>query len=196
MTRKLRTTVLGSLLVTFAAVGCSKQADNPPGLPARAVADAIHAVIEADRTVYAKNVVNRLQDDRKIIKATEHWEDENTLPLPGQMLRMGAEHVQKKNIGVSYALLSQWPVNKKNAPQTGAEKAGLKAVAANPKQSFYQEETLGGRRYMTAVYADTAVAAACVNCHNEHKDSPRRDFKQGDVLGGVVIRIALDAAPK
>ena len=54
-------------------------------------------------------------------------------------------------------------------------------------------ETLGGQKYFTAVYADTAVAPVCVSCHNDHKDSPKRDFKLGDVMGGVVIRIPVDS---
>jgi hypothetical protein len=41
------------------------------------------------------------------------------------------------------------------------------------------------------VYADIAVAPACVTCHNEHKDTPKNDFKIGDVMGGVVIRILI-----
>jgi hypothetical protein len=30
-----------------------------------------------------------------------------------------------------------------------------------------------------------------VSCHNDHKDTPRTDFKLGDVMGGVVIRVPL-----
>ena len=52
--------------------------------------------------------------------------------------------------------------------------------------------SVGGKKYFTAVYADTAVAQACVSCHNGHKDSPRKDFKLGDVMGGVVIRIPMN----
>ena len=46
--------------------------------------------------------------------------------------------------------------------------------------------------YFTAVYPDKAVAEACVSCHNHHKDTPKRDFKLDDVMGGVVVRIALE----
>jgi Protein of unknown function (DUF3365) len=62
-------------------------------------------------------------------------------------------------------------------------------VADNPGKNFYGEETLGKQKYFTAVYADTGVAEACISCHNGHQDSPRKDFKLGDVMGGVVIRI-------
>jgi hypothetical protein len=173
-------------------LGCKNEPKTEGGIPPRAVADALHAVMEADRTTYAKHVVNRLQDQHGIIKATEHWEDEKTLPLPAQMFRMGAEATGKKGARFSYALLSLWPVNKKNNAKTDAERRGLEAVAKNPKQTFYADETLGDRKFLTAVYPDIAVAEACVNCHNKHKDSPRTDFKLGDVLGGIVVRVPVD----
>ena len=153
------------------------------------MADALHAVMESDRTVYTKNVVNRLQNEDNVIKASEHWKDDKALPLPAQMFRMGAEMVTTKDVGFTYALLSEWPVNKQNAPKTDTEKKGLRFIREKLDQNFYSDEELGGQKYFTAIYADKAVAPACVKCHNEHKDSPRSDFKLGEVMGGVVIRI-------
>ena len=171
--------------------GCSKA--KATGIAPKQMADALHSVLESDRTVYTKMVVNRLQNEEKVIKASEHWKDDKALPLPAQMFRMGAEMVQAKNAGFTYSLLSKWPVNKQNVPKTDAEKAGLDFVAQNEgTENYYTEEVLGGKKYFTAVYADTAVAAACVKCHNEHKDTPRTDFKLGDVMGGVVIRIPVE----
>lgn len=156
------------------------------------MADAIYAVIESDREVYTKNVVNRLQNEDEVIMADEHWQDEQALPLPAQMLRMGAEGVAEKNLGVSYSLMSTWPINKQNEAVTDVEKKGMEFIIANPNTRFYSEETLGGENYFTAVYQDIAVSDACVSCHNDHQDSPRTDFKIGDVMGGVVLRIKLD----
>ena len=173
-------------------LGCGGGSGGQPAIAPQMMADALHAVMEADRTVYTRNVVNRLQNEQKIIKASEHWKDDNALPLPAQMFRMGSEMVAEKNPGFSYALLSLWPVNKQNAPKTDAEKTGLQFVVDNPKQNFYAEESLGGKRYFTAVYADPAGTGACSTCHNEHQDSPRTDFKLGDVMGGVVVRIPLE----
>jgi hypothetical protein len=176
-------------LIAALLTACSSATE--PAIAPRKMADALHAVMEADRTVYTRNVVNRLQNEQKIIKASEHWKDDNALPLPAQMFRMGSEMVAERSPGFTYALLSLWPVNKQNAPKTEAEKKGLEFVVDNPKQNFYTEEVLGGQRYFTAVYADTAVTGACISCHNEHQDSPRTDFKLGDVMGGVVVRIDL-----
>lgn len=181
--------VLAAGLVLPACGGGEKPAAAAPGVSFQFMADAIHTVLEADRSVYTKNVVNRLQNEEKVIKASEQWKDDKALPLPAQMFRMGAEAVGDKKAGFSYALLSLWPVNKQNAPRTDVEKKGLQYVVDNPDKAYYGDEDLGGAKYYTAVYADKAVSPACVKCHNGHSDSPKTDFKLGDVMGGVVIRI-------
>jgi hypothetical protein len=186
-----RRQILLCVILVSALSACSAARDAVPGgISPKAMADALHAVMEADRTVYTRQVVNRLQNQEKLIKASEHWQDDKALPLPAQMFRMGAEMVAGKTQNFSYSLLSLWPVNKQNAPKTDAEKAGLEVVAKK-QEPYYAEETLGGRTYFTAVYPDIAVAEACIACHNEHADSPRSDFKMGETMGGVVVRIPL-----
>jgi len=166
--------------------------DDEASIPAKDVADMLHAVMESDRTVYTRQVVSRLAVKEKVIKASEHFGDDKALPLPAQMFRFGAEMVGEKTDKFSYSLLSIWPINKQNEPRTDVEVEGLNFVADNKGENFYGEEELGGQTYLTAVYADTAVADACVSCHNDHKDSPRTDFELGDVMGGVVIRIPIE----
>jgi hypothetical protein len=161
------------------------------GITPQSMADALHMVLETDRTVYTKLIVNRLQNEEKVIKASEHWKEDKALVLPAQMFRAGAEMTRDKGAKFSYSLLSLWPVNKQNKPRTDAEKKGLKYVVDNKGKNFYVEETLGGKKYFTAVYPDYAVAPACVTCHNDHKDSPKKDFKIGDVMGAVVVRLPL-----
>ncbi|HVR35786.1 MAG TPA: DUF3365 domain-containing protein [Methylomirabilota bacterium] len=179
--------------ITLFAVGCKQSESTATGIAPQAMADALHAVMESDRTIYTRMVVNRLQNEEKVIKASEHWKDDKALPLPAQMFRMGAEMVAEKNAGFTYSLLSLWPVNKQNEPKTEVEKSGLQFVAdSGGKTNYYAEETLGGQKFFTAVYADVAVADACVSCHNSHADSPRDDFKLGDVMGGVVLRIPMN----
>lgn len=158
---------------------------------AKQLADMLHLVMESDRTVYTRVIVNRLTLQDKVITASEHFEDDKALALPAQMFRFGAEMVASKTQDFQYSLQSLWAVNKQNMPRTDLEKKGLAFISENPGERFYGEETLGGVKYFTAIYPDVAVAQACVSCHNDHADSPRRDFKMGDVMGGVVIRIPI-----
>ena len=197
---RYKNTIKGLLLATTSAlVACSSGSSSSKpatqsGVSPQTMADALHAVMESDRTVSTKKVVNRLANEQNIIKASEHWEDDKALPLPAQMFRMGAEMVTEKNVGFTYGLLSKWPVNKQHAPKTDVEIRGLDFIDSNGGTTpFYGEEELGNQKYFTAIYADVGVATACVKCHNEHKDSPRTDFKIGDVMGGIVIRIPLNS---
>lgn len=186
--------IVGVSGLALAVSGCGGE-DGPAagssGVSPQKMSDALFAVMEADRAVYTKKVIARLVKEEKVIKASEHYEDDKALPLPAQMFRFGSERVAEKTDAFSYSLLSSWPINKQNAPKTETEKEGLKYIEDNPGQNFYKEEELGGQTYFTAIYPDVAVAAPCVDCHNDHKDTPKNDFEIGDTMGGVVVRIPL-----
>ncbi|MEM7210573.1 MAG: DUF3365 domain-containing protein [Pseudomonadota bacterium] len=186
---KARTIKAGLLGATLALTPVAATSD---GLEPQDVADMLHAVMDSDRTIYTKMIVQRLVAKEKLIKASEFFEDDKAAPLPAQMFRFGSEMVADRTDLFSYSLQSLWPINKQNAPKTDLEKEGLQYIADNPGENFYGEEELGGEEYFTAVYPDVAVAEVCASCHNDHKDTPKTDFKVGDVMGGVVIRIPLD----
>jgi hypothetical protein len=184
---------LGLVLLVLALPlhGCDGGSAASGSVSPQTMTDALYAVMSADREVYAQHVVDRLQDKEKVMKASQHFVDDKSLPLPTQMFRMGAEIAEKSNASFTYSLLSPWPINKQNGPKTELEKMGLRTVTETDK-NFYTEEILGGKRYFAAFYPDKVVTPACATCHNTHQDSPRRDFKVGDVIGGVVIRVPLD----
>ena len=196
MSMKLKSSI-GLAVCLFAGSAIAAEPGSET-VSVKAMADALHIVMDSDRTVYTKKIVNRLVKKDKVIKASEHFEDDQALALPAQMFRFGAELVAERSadnpdVNFTYSLQSLWPVNKQNAPKTEAEKAGLKYVAENIGKNYYTTETLGGQKYFTAVYPDIGVAPVCVACHNAHPDTPKDDFKLGDVMGGVVIRIPVDS---
>jgi hypothetical protein len=167
-------------LVLVVGTACARSGGGgSAGVPPEKVADYVHAVIAADRATYAEEVVHRLQDVEK------------GLPLPSQLLRMGAQRAAKAG-GFRYALISAWAINKANMPRTDFETRGLEAVAKAPGTPFRSTEVVGGKRYFMSLYADVAVSEACVSCHNGHAESPRKDFKLNDVMGGVVVALPLE----
>lgn len=172
--------------------GCGGTEEQVAGIAPERFTDALFTVMEADRAVYTEMVVQRLANDAQVIKASEHFDDDVALPLPAQMFRFGSERSAEHSSDFSYSLQSLWPINEQNAPRTELEKQGLQYVVDNPGANFYGQETLGGKTYFTAVYADVAVSQACTSCHNDHRDTPRTDFEIGDVMGGVVIRVPMD----
>lgn len=163
-------------------------------LPVETVADYVHAVIEADRDVYTRHVVERMQS-KGIVVASENWTEKNTLPLPAQFLMESGKFIAKKGIGIRYRLISLWPINKQNAAGTEFEETGLGTFITQPNRPYVGFAEAGGSRYFQAIYADLAVTQACIGCHNAHPNSPKRDFKLNDVMGGIVISIPLTQPP-
>lgn len=157
-------------------------------LPVETVADYLYAVIEADREVYTKHVVERMQI-KGVVVASENWEEKNTLPLPAQFLMESGRVMARKGIGVQYRLISLWPINKRNVARSEFEKEGLGTILTHQNKPYTGFVKEGGARYFQAVYPDLAVAQACIGCHNSHPDSPKRDFKINDVMGAIVISI-------
>lgn len=152
---------------------------------AEKVATFIHAILEANRNNYTDNVVVKLQKDG--IEAHEHWKDERGVPLPAQYLMESGRLVSLKNLNFSFRLASLTPIYVWNGPNTDLERQALAAVQHDPTRPHYGFIKKNGIRMFQAVYADRAVSQACVDCHNAHPNSPRRDFALGDVMGGIII---------
>lgn len=159
-------------------------------LPIETVADYVHAVIEADRDVYTRHVVERMQA-KGVVVASENWMEMNTLPLPAQFLLESGRQNSKKGIGMQYRLISLWPINKRNIATNALESIGLGTILTQPDRPYTGVTRVAEKRYFEAVYADLAVTQACIGCHNTHPDSPKRDFKLNDVMGAIVISIQL-----
>ena len=151
----------------------------------------IHAVIQADRTLYTTHIVERLAQ-AKVVTAQEYWKQQKALPLPAQMLLLSGLLVKQQGTGLQFRLASLRPIYEKNGPTTDFEKTGLEAVVKDPKQPYTGIIQRGDEKFFKAVYADTAVSMACVNCHNGHILSSKKDFQIGDVMGGIVISFPLN----
>ena len=164
---------------------------SAPALPPAKVADYLHAVIQANRTVYATHVVEKLQS-KGVIEAAEHWRQEVALPLPAQFLIETGRLVSETGNGVKYRLMSLWPIYVWNAPSTDFERKGLEAVITHPETPYSGIIRNGQKRYFQAIYPDRAIAQNCIDCHNSHMNSPRQDFKLNEVMGGIVITIPVD----
>ena len=183
--------VFGSLGVALGADEEKNEVDFSPNV----VADYIHAVIAADRALYTTHVVDRLQEERVVV-AAEAWKQRKALPLPAQMLLMAGRVVEMGGTGLRYRLASLWPIYEENGPSTVFEETGLQVVADDPDEVYSGIITRGDQRFFKAIYADRAVSKACVNCHNGHILSGKRDFKLGDVMGGIIISFPLPVEKK
>ena len=179
------TCVLGQ----WAFSAASKEIDPPKGIAPEVVADYLHSVVQADRTFYTE-IVERMQS-RGLVSASEDWKETGDLPLPAQFVLETGKLVAAHPHGIKFRLISSWAVNKRNSPSTEFERIGMAKILTSPNRPYAAVTTDGRTRVFQALYADKAISQRCADCHNVHPRSPRRDFKEGDVMGGLLITIPL-----
>lgn len=167
-----------------------KMLDTQKCISAATVADYLHSVIQADRTFYTTEIVERMQT-RGIVVASENWREMAKLPLPAQFLMEAGRLISQEGSGLRIRLISNWAINKANRPTSEFEQKGLAEILGNPESPYTATVTRDGAAVFQAIYADKAVSQSCVGCHNAHPNSPRRDFKLRDVIGGLVLTLPL-----
>lgn len=190
----LRAAALALLVGWFwsaASLPFAKDSPGAAGIPPEKVADYVHAVLEADRTIYTTHIVNRMQE-KGIVSAAEHWEQDNALPLPAQFLQHSGRLVAESGRGIRYRLIGLSPIYQRNAPATDFERKALETLRHQPDRPVTGMVASGKKQYFQAIYPDRAISAACVTCHNGHPLSPKRDFKLNEVMGGIAITIPLE----
>jgi hypothetical protein len=183
-------TTLTCLLGQWVFSAASKETDSPKGISPEIVADYVHSVVQADRTFYQTAIVDRMQE-KGMVFASENWRADGALPLPAQFLQESGRLMTKQGKAIRFRLISSWAINKAHRPTTEFERTGLMKILANPDRPYTAVTTEGKARTFQALYADKAVTQFCADCHNVHPKSLRRDFKAGDVMGGMLITIVL-----
>ena len=61
------------------------------------------------------------------------------------------------------------------------EEASQRIRKTQKAEFFYAEDT----QLYTAMFPDSASARDCVDCHNRHGESPKKDWKLGDMMGAI-----------
>jgi PAS domain S-box-containing protein len=140
------------------------------------------------RAYYADNVIARLQaSPGKVVISENYRLVHGAIPIPATLsVELGSLFDNANGDGrMTYGFLSDYPFAKRNSrPLDDFEQAALDAFRRDPQRQTYSR-LVGGRLGPSAYRLATPVLMrqACVTCHNTHPDSPKRDWKVGDVRG-------------
>ncbi|MEK6236055.1 MAG: PAS domain S-box protein, partial [Planctomycetales bacterium] len=158
-------------------------------------AKAQATAIETFRKLYASEVVAAAQQAGLTVSHDYH-DRENAIPLPATLSLTLAKELGEQESGSKTFLYSPYPFPWR------AQQGGLRdefsreawaRFSKTPDESFHQVENREGKRVLRYAKADR-MRASCVNCHNTHPDSPKRDWKVGDARGVLEIAYPLDHA--
>jgi serine/threonine protein kinase len=151
-------------------------------------------MLEEVNNFYSAEVVDRLRNV-KDVQVTHDWrEHHGSIPLPATLtIELGKQISARSESRVQVRLYSNYPFRGRTdgGPKDSFEEAAAARLRVLPEKPFVRFEDYQGRpslRYATA----RVMKETCVNCHNHHPDSTKRDWKVGDVRGVVEIIRPLD----
>jgi class 3 adenylate cyclase len=150
----------------------------------RRQASDLSSVIASIRGYYANHVVARVLTIPGETQVLPNYEDvPGAIPIPATLSLELGRVISEQQANISYRFVSDYPFANRLPHRLDAfETAALAALRANPKQELV-EVTGSLLTDQVRHVAPILMKAPCVACHNTHPDSPKRDWKVGDVRG-------------
>jgi hypothetical protein len=141
------------------------------------------------RKQYTKNVIGKLKKEVPEVHPNRNYAVINGgIPLPTTLLKETSDVINQNGI-YSYDLLSKWNINKEKGLTTDFENEAFDYLYNKTGKVFSRFLVHKGLYTLRYATPDIASTEACIDCHNVHEDSPKSDFKPGDVMGILVVNI-------
>jgi adenylate cyclase len=157
----------------------------------RMQANEIGSIIDVMRDFYATDVVARVQRAGTTVTVTHAYKTiPGGIPIPATLSLELGKLISERNGSAKYRFVSDFPFKGRVAhPLDGFEQDAIRALRHDPEASVIDSE---GSIFDRQVRVATPVrmGPVCVACHNTHPDSPKTDWKVGDVRGiqEVIVR--------
>ena len=153
---------------------------------------SIATQFKALREYYTENVVDKILSEGTFRASSDHKSDAKAIPLPATMILDLSAMLAKQNTAIS--LYSKFPFpNQAHRALDAFQQEAWDFLVRNPEETYSRQEMLDGRQVVRVAVADTMVVQACVNCHNTLAESPRKDWKLGEVRGVLEVTSVIDA---
>ncbi len=157
----------------------------------RTQARDLNSIITAMRGYYATNVVGRVLASSGTAQVLHNYTDvAGAIPIPATLSLELGNVISSKQSNVSYRFISDYPF-KGRAPHAmdDFERQSLAALRENPNRQV-TEASVSLFDDRVRLIAPILMEAPCVTCHNSHPDSPKHDWKVGDVRGIQEVSIS------
>jgi signal transduction histidine kinase len=136
------------------------------------------------RAFYASDVVARIQSAPGTVQITEKYKDiDHAIPIPATLSIELGRMISSRDGNVRYAFISDLPFQGRKPYSLDAfETDALAELRRHPKETV-SEVTGSVFDRQVRIATPIIMGQACVNCHNAHPQSPKTDWKVGDVRG-------------
>ncbi|MBE9536441.1 MAG: DUF3365 domain-containing protein [Proteobacteria bacterium] len=147
--------------------------------------------LEEFRDLYTSEVVAVAEEHG--LQARHDYLNKKAIPLPATLSILLGKRIGESGSGATASLYSPYPFPWRKKDESFKDEFSKEAwakLSKNPKEPYFKFDIKNNKALRYAV-ADQ-MRDDCVSCHNNHPDSPRTNWKAGDVRGVLEIKIPLD----
>jgi class 3 adenylate cyclase len=148
------------------------------------------------RSLYGTDVVDRVQD-HGILVTSDYANHPGAIPIPSTLGIEISQQISQPGSGIQARLYSDYPfpTRKDGGPHNDFETEALVRlrVEADKTVPYIAYTTINGRLSLEYAHA-VLMDQACIACHNTAVDSPKKDWKVGDVGGVQEVTLPIDSA--
>jgi class 3 adenylate cyclase len=150
-----------------------------------------NSLITSVRDYYATNVVGRVLAAGGSTQVVHNYHDvPGAIPIPATLSLELGQVIRKQQKSINYRFVSDYPfLNRARHALDEFEKGALERLRTDPDQ-FLTEVSNSVFTDNIRLIAPVVMGEACVGCHNTHPESPKRDWKVGDVRGIQEVSVA------
>ncbi|MEK7679728.1 MAG: methyl-accepting chemotaxis protein, partial [Deltaproteobacteria bacterium] len=148
--------------------------------------------IMTNRGFYTATVVKRALDLGVPVTSVFHGDLEGAIPLPAVFLKEIASSL-KENNGFIIDLRSLNPINPANTAVDEFQTQSIEGFTKGSESVRHVFTEQAGKRSLRYMVPDVATSKVCVDCHNANPASHRKDYKVGDVMGGLEVMVPIEA---
>jgi len=145
------------------------------------------------RAYYTQKVVVPVKKNHAMKINFDHAHKLDTIPLPATMIHDLSALISDSENGIKLKLYSNYPFP--NRASRTLDQFGKDALAnfdTGNYDAFSRTETINGKEVVRVAIPDFMIADACVNCHNTRADTPKNDWKLGDVRGVLEVIVPIE----
>ena len=151
----------------------------------------LNSVVTSMRAYYGSSVVGRILETPGSTQVTHNYETiPGAIPIPATLSIELGRVISEQQRNIAYRFVSDFPF-KNRAPHSldDFEANALAALRHDPNQQLTDVSSSMFNDRVRLI-APVVMGAVCVKCHNTHPESPKRDWKVGDVRGIQEIAIS------
>src|SRR5215813_302347 len=150
----------------------------------------LNSVITSVRGYYAANVVGRVLASPGTTKVVHNYADvPGAIPIPATLSLELGKVISEQQQNIVYRFVSDYPFKNRSPHALDPfESNALDALRQNSDRQLAQVSATVFSDHVRLI-APVIMGQACVNCHNSHPESPKTDWRVGDVRGIQEISI-------